>query len=98
MNPKQRPKEIIYLIEWQDAHSSSGWHSNHELDDFIKQEKCICMNVGWILSETKDEIVLASRRLKWREKAIDPEWGSLQKIPKAWIRKKVIFNKMMIAH
>lgn len=89
-NVNPNPKKI-WLIEWHDAHSAPGWHSKFEVERFIKQDRCICQNVGWILSETKDEIVLACRRMKWAQEG-DTEWGMLQKIPKAWIRKKVICN------
>lgn len=86
---KSKTADKIYLIEWHDAHSASGWHNDHEVKDFISRDRCICLSVGWILSETKDEIVMASRRLKWHEKG-ETEWGMLQKIPKAWIKKKVL--------
>ena len=80
----------IYLIEWQDAHANSGWFTYEEANEFIKQDKCICQEVGWILSETKDEIVLAGRTMQFTNE--DRIWGTLHKIPKAWIRKKIIFN------
>jgi hypothetical protein len=84
-------KSKIYLIEWQDAHANASWLSDKEVREFIDEEKCICQEVGWILSETKDEIVLAARTLKYRISDTD-EWGMIQKIPKAWIRKKMIFT------
>ena len=81
-------KEKIYLIEWQDAHSAAAWHDSTEVDRFINKERCIVQEVGWILSETKDEIVMAGRTLKWGDdNGESPEWGALQKIPKTWIRK-----------
>jgi len=84
-------KSKIYLIEWHDAHSAAGWHTDEEMKKFINQDKCIAVNVGWILNETKDEIVIGSRTLKWNDKDTC-EWGMLQKIPKAWIKKKVIYK------
>ena len=88
---KKNPRKTIYLIEWQDAHSASKWHTDDEVKEFIEEDMCICLESGWILSETKDEIVIACRMLKWKKDS-DPEWGMLQKIPKAWIRKKVIWK------
>lgn len=84
-------KSKIYLVEWQDAHSVAGWHTNESIKKFIDEERCICINIGWILHEDKDEIVMAHRKLKWSETG-DDEWGLLQKIPKTWIRKKVILK------
>ena len=79
----------IYYVEWHDAFSSAGWHSPEQLEDFINLGKCICHEVGWILYETKDEITMAARRTSIAESY---EWGLLQKIPKAWIKKKICFN------
>ena len=85
----------IWMIEWQDAHSQPGWLTTKETEDFIKEEKCICVSIGFMLSETNDEIVLASRKLRWKEdgeKGKWDKWGDFQKIPKAWIRKKLLFT------
>ena len=82
----------IYYIEWQDAHSSDGWHSEAELEKFINTDKCICQEVGWILSETKDELIMACRKVKWAEKISTCEYGMIQKIPKTWLRKKILLK------
>jgi len=82
----------VYFIEWHDAHSNGGWFSKNELENFINKDKCICQEIGWILNEDKDVIVLACRRLKWAEDG-DAKWGMLQKIPKAWLRKKKLLLK-----
>ena len=86
----------IYLIEWHDAHSGSGWYRKEEVKKFIDEEKCIVRETGWIISETKDEIVLACRRLKWTEHSISntEQWGMLQKIPKSWIRKRLLLRNV----
>lgn len=85
-------KDKVYLVEWHDAHANSGWFSDDQVQKFIDEEKCIVQEVGWILSETKDEIVMAARKIKWAENKDVCEWGMLQKIPKAWIRKKIIMK------
>ena len=53
----------IYCIEWQDAHSRSGWVTSDELNSFINKERCIIRQVGWILSENKNEIVMSHNLL-----------------------------------
>ena len=91
----ENPK--IYNVEWQDAHSDSAWLSKKELQEFINKERCICQQIGWLINETKDEIVLACRRMKWAEDG-DQKWGMVQKIPKAWIRKKeIVIGKDLIS-
>lgn len=87
INVNANTNNDIYVVEWHDAHSDSAWLSNNEVEKFIKKEKCICINTGYILSETKDEIVLASRKVKWSIEG-DCQWGMLQKIPKTWVLKK----------
>ena len=72
-----------------------GWHSDDAVKKFIDEGKCIVIDVGWILSETKDEIVIASKRMKWREDSNNHEWSGISKIPKTWIRKKLIFNQAL---
>jgi hypothetical protein len=93
MNLNQKKNNAIWLIIWQDAHSGSGWFYDKDVEHFINKEQCICHTVGWILNETKDEIVIASRKMRYTEDG-DSQWGMLQKIPKAWIKKKVIYNDL----
>ena len=64
---KQIKNPKLYFVEWQDAHSASGWHTDKQVEEFINQEKCLCDEIGWLISETKDEIVMAARRLKWKK-------------------------------
>ena len=91
---KYKDNGKIYYIEWQDAHTGSGWYDNTEVEKFIISEKCICQEVGWILSETKEELVIACRKLKWAEKTNSSEYGLLQKIPKAWVKKRILLRKI----
>ena len=92
LSGKAAKNDKIYLVEWQDAHSSPGWHDPKELKRYIEKERCICVNVGWILSETKDEIVMASRKFKIQMDG-EMHYGLLEKIPKTWIRRKVIYKR-----
>ena len=94
MSNGRKIKNNIYLVEWQDAHSNSGWMTKQEVDDFINQEKCIIRQTGWILSETESEIVISSRRTIEAEKNNLCEWGMLQKIPKAWVKKRILLRKI----
>ncbi len=87
-NPK------LYFVLWHDAHSGAGWYRPNEVEDFLNEERCLVEQVGWLISEDKYEIVLAGRKCKWAKEG-DPEWGMLQKIPKAWIRRKKLYTKEM---
>lgn len=88
--PKNKQK-LIY-IQWQDAHSKSGWVTEEDLLKEVEKSMCLCEEVGWIVYEDKDEIHIVSRRGLWmREEA--PEYGQYQRIPKAWILKKKVIVK-----
>lgn len=82
----------VYFVEWHDAHSHAGWHNDEDVENFINEQRCIIQEVGWIVAENKDEIVMSSSRSKFSESTDTCEWGALQKIPKAWIRKKVCYT------
>ena len=82
-------KPKLYYVLWHDAISANGWHTEEETQKFIKERKCLIEEVGWIISETNKEIVMAARRLKWVKNG-DPEWGLIQKIPKSWVKIKKI--------
>lgn len=86
---------LVYL-EWEDACSQTGWHTKEELEKFIKQNNAIVNQVGWIYKDDKTYIVLISRLGQEIYDSIDDEaagYGHIQKIPKTWIRKKVVLNK-----
>jgi hypothetical protein len=80
--------KLIY-IEWHDAHCGSGWYSFDEAKHF-NSELCIVKECGFLIHESKKEIVLAMRYSDYRTKAQkdNPQWGMIQKIPKTWIQKR----------
>lgn len=81
-------QKLIYL-KWHDAHSSGGWHTKEQLKKLINEDNCMVEEVGWIVFEDAKEIVLAARKLVWKDP--DPnfttgEYGLVQKIPKTWLK------------
>ena len=84
-NPK-----LIY-IQWQDAHSTSGWHTKEQLEKVIAQEACIVEQVGWLVHEDDKSITIISRKLLWKLDNTS-EFGMVQNIPKAWIKKRKVIN------
>ena len=86
-NMKKFNKKLVY-IEWGDAISNTGWMSEKEAIEWADSSDWIVKNVGWILKENKDYILLASKFSEGSE-----EYGLLHKIPKTWIKvRKVIIN------
>lgn len=76
-------KKLIY-IEWGDAISNTGWMPLDEALKWGKDEHWLVKNVGWLLKETKDYILLAAKYSDGSS-----EYGLLHKIPKTWIKKKI---------
>lgn len=76
-------KNQLYYVEWLDAVTDTGWA--HPKDDLVLHK---CLSVGWIIRETKQEIVLAAD-------TSDPECGDDDfevnrriAIPKSWVTLK----------
>lgn len=71
---------MVYL-EWGDAISNTGWMSENEAKEWAKEDHWVVKNVGWILEETKEYILLAA---KYSDGS--GEYGLLHKIPTTWIK------------
>ena len=90
--------KLIYL-EWEDAiqmitPSGAAWHSGEEVTKWEKLEDHIICEVGFLFKETKRHIVLITKIVKespdWQE-----TYGSIHKIPKTWIRKRIDLTKLL---
>jgi len=71
---KKQPK--LMYVEWVDAVADVGW--NYEVEE---TKISLIKSVGWLVRETKDEIVLAA----------DYSEGDTNRrmaIPKSWVRNK----------
>lgn len=87
MIPTEKQK-LIYL-KWEDAHSSSGWHTKEQLNKLINYDRCMCEEIGWIVYEDKSVLILSARRMCWKDPdptAQTAEFGLIQRIPKSWVR------------
>lgn len=81
----KKPK-LVY-IQWVDACSNNSWFSDQEAREWAYGIDWVVEEVGWIIEETPDYILLGSRRVG-ENKNVHPTWGLLQKIPKPWILKR----------
>lgn len=74
------------LIEvfWTDTTNvAGGWHDEDELKDFATNMKWECSNVGWLVHEDDDCVVLAGRL------TVDGKHtGLVERIPKQMITKR----------
>lgn len=83
--------KLIYL-EWADAISSGCvWITKDELEDWLDTSEWIIKQVGFVLKET-DEFILLASHYKPEDKWGEEQYGHLQKIPKTWIRKRKVIK------
>ena len=74
-------------MEWCDALvNGEGWLDKAEILLWVETEQWVIRQVGYLLLETKEYIVLASK-YNPHEKTEDM-YAELTKIPKTWIRKR----------
>ena len=78
---KNMKLNTLVIVEWDDAHSAAPWKDLDDVEDFLKDDSFKCSNVGWLVAEDKDGIVLASR------KANCEQYGLLERLPKRMITK-----------
>jgi hypothetical protein len=81
---------IIYL-EWVDAHGNTGWFSNQEKDEWLKDD-WYTNSVGFLIKETDKMLVIAERHEPDNYANRMEQWGGLHKIPKTWVRNRKILG------
>ena len=90
MSPQEIEKNNqLVFIEWMDAiENLSGWHTEEEALEWADEDDWIVHQVGWIMKETEDYVLLCTRcnEARGERKA---NYGGLFKIPKPWIRYRV---------
>ena len=74
-------KKPLYLITWEDPHSDCAWADVEQIDKFLK-EKAIVTEVGWIVSDNKDAIVISNQF------SSDGDFGNKTKVLKKLIKTK----------
>lgn len=52
----------VAVVRWEDTTNIAAWSDAEELDDFARNGAWVCENVGWVLVDNEDCIVLAGRR------------------------------------
>lgn len=80
-----KPK-LVY-IEWNDAIYNANWFTTEQVQDWAKISKFLIKEVGWLIEENKDFIVLGCGR-KEEDDFTTEQWVGLHKIPKGWIKIK----------
>jgi len=73
-----------YEVHWMDAIANSDWFASWQIPEWVKLNACPIKQIGYVLRNDSECIVLASRV----HEDIDGDiykFGGLQWIPKPWI-------------
>lgn len=81
----RRPRHIdLVYVEWEDATTRNKWMHPGEVLKFERQRFMI-RQCGWLLRETRRNIVLASCWAPENEFTLD-QFAATTRIPKTWMR------------
>lgn len=87
MTPQNMKFDLI-IIEWCDAiENSKGWNTLEEAIEWSKSDDWKVTQVGWLLDETKEHILIASMVNNANEYRGE-SFSGLMKIPKTWIKSR----------
>ncbi len=82
---------VIY-IEWCDAvETQKAWESVEDLKKWADSNDWITSEVGWLLFESKEYILIANRIASIYEE--NQEYSGVMKIPTTWIKKRIDLSK-----
>jgi hypothetical protein len=87
----------LVLIEWVDACSvnlGEAWSEIEELQDYVKDGKCLCKNVGWVIYEDKEQIVVVAALQKNSDCEKFERAAQTFAIPKCWCNKITELNSI----
>lgn len=87
------PYKLIYL-EWDDAVGNSRWFGLEEAEEWLNNSQWLICETGFLISEDRKAIYLCAF---WKplDTFSDEQMGSLRRIPKNWIKKRIdLTNKI----
>lgn len=85
---------LIYIEQCDAIESNVGWEEIDVIKHWAKTDEWVVKECGFLIDETKEYIVFASRIGNYH-KDNTAKFGSINKIPKTWIRKKVKLNQQI---
>lgn len=84
-------KEKLIYIEWCDAiEAQKVWQSLEELKKWADNNNWVTIEVGYLLYESKEYILIANRIAKYEDNL---EYSGVMKIPSPWIIKRIDLTK-----
>lgn len=70
--------EQLVIVTWEDTTNVAAWQTRGEMAEWAQAGGWICHNVGWVVHEDDECIVLAARQVEDEEKHV----GLAERIPK----------------
>ena len=80
-------KPYLAYIEWNDAIYNANWFDIDQIEQWAERSHFLIKEVGWIIKETKDYILLGCGR-KEEDDFTGEQWIGVHKIPKGWVKVK----------
>lgn len=92
LDSRKAPKMKYPLVRvyWHDAFNRGWWHTEEELDEMLEDESFMVQNVGWLVRDTKNFIIVAARI---SDRSDDPQYGLCEKLPRKMIEKIEVIEK-----
>lgn len=88
--PAKKPKLKLVYLEWEDAGpvipDGGSWATHDEILEHVNSDSHIVHSVGWLVSRTKNHIIIAPSCLP-AYRNDDDLFSSVDKIPAGWVRR-----------
>jgi hypothetical protein len=68
----------LAVVTWEDTTNVATWQDADDIKEFATDGGWVCQNVGWVVYEDEDCIVLAARRADDKQQHV----GLAERIPK----------------
>lgn len=81
---------ILVMVEWVDTTNIASWERFEEIAEWAVDGGFVCRNVGYLVHEDDDCVVLAARVAL---KAEPNQVGLFERIPKGVITKRWVLSK-----
>lgn len=82
-------------IEWCDAIASGlEWADAEVVKDWGKKSEWVVREMGWLVGETKEYLVIASVWKPEDELCVE-QFKHLMKIPKTWVRRRIDLTEVV---
>lgn len=70
----------LVMVRWRDAETTQGWT---DLDEARKHKPPLCITIGWLVKQSKTEIVVAHTKS-------GREVNGQIVIPRAWVEGEIV--------